>query len=123
MVSPSVRASLFRLDVLNLVCAFGLGGLVFRKWRSSASKWVWIAGLCWFCQGIVSSSDHVVSWEAAATKSVMFLDEAAIASWILYTLFSIRVVSYSAGAWFGFLVGALWDRQQVLRKLPAPSKG
>jgi len=113
VLGSSLRTSLFRLDILNSVCAFALGCFAFRKWRSASSKWVWVAGLCWFCQRLVLSPDgsHVVLWEIAATRSVLFVDRAAIANWVFYTVFSLRAVFYSAGAWSAAVGGDLWARR------------
>jgi hypothetical protein len=117
MVGRSVRASLFRVDLLTSACAFGLGYLVFQRWRPAVAKWVWVAGLCWFSQRVLFPPDgnHVVLWEVAATRSVLFADWAAMQNWTLYTLFSLRVISYSAGAWSSSLVGDLWKRRTAER--------
>jgi hypothetical protein len=124
MVGNSVRSSLFRVDLLTSVSALGLGYFVFQRWRPAAAKWVWVVGLCWFCQRVVFPPDgnRVVLWEVAATRSVLFTDWAAISNWTLYTLFSLRVILYSAGAWSSLLVGNLRERRRAARRSGEPSK-
>jgi hypothetical protein len=93
----SSRQSLFNEDLLNGVFAFGVGYSVFRMWRAATSKWVWIAGLCWFGRKVLPGGGHVVFWETAATKSV-FLDIPSLVNWSIYTLPCLRTLFYSAGA-------------------------
>lgn len=117
MVGRSVTASLFRVDLLTSVCAFGLGYFVFQRWRPLAAKWVWVVGLCWFSQRVIFPPDgnRVVLWEVAATKSALFTDWAALSNWTLYTLFSLRVIFYSVGAWCSSLRKDLLERRMVAR--------
>jgi hypothetical protein len=98
-VGASLRASMFRMDVLTGCFAFGLGYGVFRTWKLKTSRWVWIAGLCWFGQRSLLPPDgiHVLSWETVATRSA-FTDWVAMGNWSIYMLPLVRTVFYSAGA-------------------------
>ncbi len=40
--------------MLSALAAFGVGFSVYWTWRKKASKWVWVAGLCWFAWRAVS---------------------------------------------------------------------
>jgi hypothetical protein len=96
----SLRASLLIMDLLSAAFAFGVGYSVYWRWRPAASKWVWIAGVCWFGQRAVLPLDghHVLIWEIYATNSV-FPDFERLGKWSLYTLPLLRTIFYSAGAY------------------------
>jgi hypothetical protein len=113
-VGASLRASMFRMDVLTGCFAFGLGYGVFRKWKFETSKWIWIAGLCWFGRRFLLPPDgnHVLSWEIFATRSV-FTDWVAMGNWSIYTMPLIRSVSYSAGALACSVIGGRAARQAI----------
>jgi len=95
----SLGQSLLIEDLITSAAAFGLGCSFFRWLRPATSKWIWIAGLCWFGQRVLFPPDgnHVVFWEISATRSV-FPDLQALNNWATYTLPCLRTCFYSAGA-------------------------
>ncbi|MBZ5608774.1 MAG: hypothetical protein LAP38_10975 [Acidobacteriia bacterium] len=108
------RESILREDFLSSVAAFGLGYVVFRRWRTSSSKWVCLAGLCWFGWGAIQAwiaqqaaasvlyRSHVDLWRMSGMGCYDF---ASCRDWLDYTLPLLRTVLYSAGAfsyaWLG----------------------
>jgi hypothetical protein len=98
-VVSSLRESMFIMDLLTSACAFGLGWIVYYRWRPAAAKLVWAIGLCWFGQRALFPPDgnHVVLWEVFATRFGS-PDWAAMGNWTLYTVLPLRLMFYSAGA-------------------------
>ena len=96
----SLRESLLLMDLLTAAFAFGVGYSVYWRWQPAASKWAWIAGVCWLGQRAIFPPDgnHVVIWEMHATNSV-FLDVERLGNWSVYTLPFLRTTFYSVGAY------------------------
>jgi hypothetical protein len=70
----TIRSMALTEDFLSAVVAFGLGYFVYRRWKSASSKWVWLAGLCWFAWGALLTLDGKhgsILWEASPNVSVL----------------------------------------------------
>jgi hypothetical protein len=112
----SLRQSLLTSDAINALTAFALGYAAcrfasYRKWPANTSKWVWVAGLCWFGQRVVFAPNehHIPVWEISATSSVL-PDYGDLSNWAGYTVPFLRTVFYSAGArWSSDRTGTVTD--------------
>jgi hypothetical protein len=63
-----IRTMAVREDLLSAAAAFGSGYFVYRRWKPASSKWVWLAGLCWFAWGALLTLDGKhgsILWEAS----------------------------------------------------------
>jgi hypothetical protein len=112
----SIHATILRIDLINAIAAFGLGYFVYRRWRSAASKWVWIAGLCWFAQRAVRfwyeqrtfSVIHVyqgtsIFWEMSGNGCEFNFQSCS--DFIGYTIPLLRTTFYSLGAFCCWAIG------------------
>jgi hypothetical protein len=94
------QTGILTLDVLAATASFGVGYFVYYKLRSDISKWVWVAGLCWWGQRIVVAGHTGLRenlWEAAAS-SFTFDQEHGFETWGVYTIPLLRTLFYSFGA-------------------------
>jgi hypothetical protein len=107
--SADIFHTIVRSDVLSGVAAFGLGWFVYRTRRLTAAKWIWVAGLCFFCYGAIhftlgqSSSSvlhpeqsHSLYWDMSGLGCRS--DAESCRDWAFYTLQFLRTLSYSVGA-------------------------
>jgi hypothetical protein len=92
---------------LNALASFGLGYSVYRWWKTTPAKWIWVAGLCWFAQRAIRfwweqrtlsvlGGGHSIYWEMSGF-GCEFERESCL-DWLLYTLQFLRTVFYSVGA-------------------------
>ena len=95
--SLPVRQALLVTDLVTSLIAFALGFLFFRMRRPPTSKWIWIPGVLWLAQGIISTGGHLPLWEISAGSSV-FPDPVSFSNWATYTQPLLRTVFYSVGA-------------------------
>jgi hypothetical protein len=80
-------------DFFTAAVAFGLGYCVYRRWQPSASKWVWVAGLCWFGQRALLMLDgrHGAIWEVSGITSVFdSFDIESLTNWGGFTIPFLR---------------------------------
>jgi hypothetical protein len=126
----SIRAAVLSDDFINGLAAFGLGYFVYRTWQSTASKWVWIGGLCWFGQRAARfwveqrtfSVIHVyqtpsIYWEMSG-KGCEF-DYQSCKDFMVYTTPFLRTIFYSLGAfccWTNEKFGWLSSRHYTVGK-------
>jgi hypothetical protein len=96
--SPPYRTAMLRADVLTSAVAFGVGFAVYIRWKPVVSRWLWIAGLCWFVCGTflkLNGNGRSVFDDfggRSPTDSEMFV------RWSAFTVPFLRTVLYSAGA-------------------------
>lgn len=105
------------------VIAFVVGYFVYRRWRWTPAKWVWLAGLCWLSQRAlrVWLDQHGPLSAIHGSRSVYWqmsgggcpYDRESCLDWGFYTILFLRAVFYSAGAWF-----CAWFRKYELAALP-----
>jgi predicted membrane channel-forming protein YqfA (hemolysin III family) len=69
--------------VISASVAFLPGGFVYYKWKPPEAKWLWIAGVCGFAWRVILGSPQTIHEEVG---------------WFTLGLVSLRVVSYSLGA-------------------------
>jgi hypothetical protein len=96
------RTHFLEEDLLTSLTAFGLGCFVYWKWQPAASRWVWIAGACWFGWGLATTLDGrhgIALYEVFGSWTrFYFRDYQSFAIWGTYTLAFLRSSAYSAGA-------------------------
>lgn len=115
----SARAVVLREYVLSIIVAFALGYIVYRLRQPTLSKWVWVAGLCWFVWGafriwfgdgalrLVTGTRGTIYWEMSGVGCMSELNSCW--SWIEFTLPFLRTVFYSLGALCCFRIGSKLD--------------
>jgi hypothetical protein len=102
----TIRRMLLTEDLSSAAVGFGLGYFVYRRWKSASSKWVWLAGVCWFAGGALLTLDGnhgTVFWRP---PNVLLLDFDrndgynlnSFNNWIGYILPLLRTIFYSTGA-------------------------
>ena len=72
-----LKSDLLTADFLNVLAAFGLGYFAYRNWRPTASKWIWLFGLCWFVCGALralDASNGAALWEISREDAAFDLD-------------------------------------------------
>ena len=120
--ATNIPQMMWKQEWLNAAASFGLGYSVYRWWQPATSKWVWMAGLCWFAQRAarfwleqrafsVVVSGHTIYWEMSGFGCGIELESCR--DWSLYTLQLLRTVFYSVGALCCSYVGG---RELVLIK-------
>ena len=93
-------------DLLSTAAAFGLGYFVYRRWKPASSKWVWLAGLCWFAWGALLTLDGnhgTILWKPPNVSVLDFninnlYNVRSLENWSGYMLPLLRTVFYSTGA-------------------------
>jgi len=85
-------------DLVTSATAFGLGYVVYAQWQPAASKWLWLAGLCWFVPRALLMLDgtHGSFWEI--TGPSFQLGPRSLDNWFEFTLPCLRTIFYSLGA-------------------------
>jgi hypothetical protein len=112
----SIHTAILRDELINALAAFGLGYFVYRTWRSAESKWVWIAGLCWFGQRAIRfwyeqrtfSVIHVyqgpsIYWEMSGSGCEF--NYQSCSDFMVYTIPFLRTIFYSLGAFCCWSIG------------------
>jgi hypothetical protein len=102
----TIRTMVVREDLLSAAAAFGLGYFVYRRWKCASSKWVWLAGVCWFAGGALLTLDGnhgTVFWKPPNISLLDFnvYDADSLSSfenWSGYMLPLVRTIFYSTGA-------------------------
>jgi hypothetical protein len=85
-------------DLLIAVVAFGLGFAIYRRWQPEVSKWLWLAGVCWYLPRALltlKTSQGSVLGGSVGAVSPNFQD---LVEWVEFTDPCLRTVFYSAGA-------------------------
>jgi hypothetical protein len=85
-------------NLVSSATAFGLGYSIYAQWQPAVSKWLWIAGLCWFIPHallMLGGSDGSVL-EPAGTNFPA--DSQDITNWVAFTIPCLRTIFYSLGA-------------------------
>jgi len=95
------RALLLKEDLLSAAVAFALGCFVY-KWQPP-SKWVWVAGFFWFGLGallVLARGSTTIYQELSGIGCVYNVTNDSCSNYFLFTVPSLRAVSFSAGALF-----------------------
>jgi len=101
----TVSAIVWKEIILSIVCAAFLGFFMWRTWRSSAAKWIWILAALWFVFGyltIATSSNVFGRLSGFSSGSVLSAPD--VRSFFGFTVPLIRAIFYSIGAYISSLV-------------------
>ncbi len=108
---PTLAGSVRLEDGLSASIAFGLGYVVFYKWESRFSLWIWLIGAFWFGQQAIRAyfdpglHGETIFWEFVSPK---FGGRERLENWLTYTIPLVRTVFYSAGAFCCSRFGGFW---------------
>ena len=94
-------------DLLCGAIAFGLGYIVYYRWKTASAKWIWIAGAVWFAQRVLSIwfAQRTLRFVAGSAPPI-FLELSGVSyvpnaqnidTWVC-TLIFVRTMFYSIGA-------------------------
>jgi len=93
--------------ILSAAISFALGYLVYQHWRPTPSKWLWVAGFCWLGLGALLIPNGRSVFEGTAETIYRGMTGIgcvsdprgdSCANYFNYTVPSLRIVWYSAGA-------------------------
>jgi hypothetical protein len=116
-IRPTMPEMLRMGYLLDVTVAFGLGFSVHRRWRLAQWKWIGAAGVCWFASGafrLWAEGSRAVYREMSGIGCVYGMSVAGCTYYLLFTGISLRLLSYSAGA-FCSLRGGYLRRRANLR--------
>lgn len=86
LVHPQTVTGIYRKELLlSGAVAFALGCIVYFKWRSRVTLWVWVLGVTGFV------------WRISLGDKPSTFNDGAL--WVTLVFVSLRLVAYSAGAW------------------------
>lgn len=104
--SNSVTGVIWKELLLSLICAAGLGFGVWRIWRTSAAKYVWIPATVWFAIGFIAIAGHGVMGRLSPLGSGGSFGPAEVRSFFAFTVPLIRSISYSLGSYLSSSLSA-----------------
>lgn len=96
----TVSAIVWKEIILSVLCASFIGFLMWRTWRTSAAKWIWVLAALWFAFGyltIANSSNVFGRLSGFSSGSVLSAPD--VRSFFAFTVPLIRAISYSTGAY------------------------
>jgi len=108
----TIQAVLLKGYVTSAVVAALIGFFVYRRWGSSSAKWVGVVGVCWFAFRLLTLLGGGVSGmgsEMSGMGCVNGVRNLACMNWLVFTLPTLRLISYSLGAWICFWSGSRGD--------------
>lgn len=101
----TVSAIVWKEIILSVVCAAILGFLMWRTWRSTAAKWVWVLTVVWFVFGYLTFADNANVWgRFSGLSSGSALSGPDVRTFFAFTVPLIRGICYSIGAYISALV-------------------
>lgn len=111
--SPPYKTAMLRADLLIALVSFPLGFAVYRRWRPEVSKWLWLAGLCWYVPRalFVLDRDHGSVLDGLGGGSPPNLQD--VIEWVEFTDPCLRTIFYSTGA---FCCSRLLERAKTAPK-------
>lgn len=108
----SIHAVLLKGYVMSAILAAVIGFFVYRRWGSGTAKWVGVIGACWFAFRLLALMGGGLSgmWtEMSGIGCVNGVRNLACMNWLVFTLPTLRLISYSLGAWICFWSGSRGD--------------
>jgi hypothetical protein len=98
----TVAAIVGKEMILSFVCAAFIGFFMWRTWRSSAAKWIWVLPALWFVFGYLTIARSANVWGRLSGGSVLSAPD--VRTFFAFTVPFIRAISYSLGAYISSLV-------------------
>ncbi len=103
--SHSVAAMVWKELFFSIVCAGFIGFGMWRTWRNSAAKWIWVLPAVWFVFGFLTIAGHGDVWgRLSGFGSESVLSAPDVRSFFLFTVPLVRTVAYSVGAYVSSLL-------------------
>jgi hypothetical protein len=101
----TVDAIVWKEIILSIVCAAFIGFFIWRTWRSSAAKWIWVPAALWFAFGYMVIARSANVWgRLSGFSSGSVLSAPDVRIFFTFTVPFIRAISYSMGAYISSLV-------------------
>jgi hypothetical protein len=101
----TVAGIIWKELILSIVCAALIGFFMWRTWRSSAAKWIWVLAAPWFVFGYLTIARSANVWgrlSGLSSESVLCAPD--VRTFFAFTIPLIRAISYSLGAYISSLV-------------------
>ena len=96
----TVAAIVWKEIILSVVCAAFIGFFMWRTWRSSAAKWIWVLAALWFVFGYLAIARSANVWgRLSGLSSGSVLSAPDVRGFFIFTVPFIRAISYSLGAY------------------------
>lgn len=101
----TVSAIVWKTIILSVVCAAFLGFFMWRTWRSTAAKWVWVLTALWFVFGYLTIAGNENVWgRFSGFSSGSVLGGPDVRTFFGFTIPLIQAICYSIGAYISALV-------------------
>jgi hypothetical protein len=101
----TVAAILWKEIILSIGCAAFIGFFMWRTWKSSAAKWIWIPATLWVVFGYLTIAGNTNVWgRLSGFSSGSVLEAPDVRTFFAFTVPLIRAVCYSIGAYISALV-------------------
>ncbi len=101
----TVAAIMWKEIILSVVCAAFIGFLMWRTWRSSAAKWIWVLAVLWFLFGYLSVARSGNPWgRLSGFSSGSVFSGPDVRTFFAFTVPLIRTIFYSVGAYISSLL-------------------
>jgi hypothetical protein len=100
----TIAADVWKEIILSIVCAAVIGFFLWRTWRSSAAKWIWIPAALWFVFGYMAiANNSAVFGRVSGFSTGTSLTVSDVRSFFAFTVPLIRAIAYSSGAYISSL--------------------
>jgi hypothetical protein len=101
----TVAGVIWKEIILSIVCAAFIGFFMWRTWRSSAAKWIWVLAAPWFVFGYLTIARSANVWgRLSGLSSESVLSAPDVRTFFAFTIPLIRAIAYSLGAYISSLV-------------------
>ena len=92
----SIASVIWKESILSGICAAAIGFGMWRTWRNSATKWIWVLAAAWFMFGLAVAGRGVVLGRINVLGGN--LGPAEVRSYFAFTVPLIRSICFSLGA-------------------------
>jgi hypothetical protein len=97
----TIKALLLVSYSYDAIAAFCLGFLIYRQFKTTTAKWIWILPAAWFLFRVFTLLGGSTSlWsELSGVGCANGLHTSGCVNWFLFTTPFVRSIFYSIGAW------------------------
>lgn len=100
----TVAGIVWKEIILSVLCATFIGFFMWRTWRTSAAKWIWILAALWFAFGYEAIAQSGNPWgRLSGFSSESVLRGPDPKTFFEFTVPLIRAIFYSIGAYVSSL--------------------
>jgi len=101
----TVTAMVCNEIILSVICATFVGFFMWRTWRSSAAKWIWVLAALWFVFGYLTIANKSNVFERlSGFTSGSVLSAPDVRTFFAFTVPLIRATFYSTGAYISSIL-------------------